>query len=99
MFALVPSISVRIGDDGRPPIAGKKYSLACNVSGVDNLDPTVTYGWIKNNGTQTHYAVGIKSNVLSFSSLRISDAGNYTCKVTVNSHLLHNAINETSKLF
>jgi hypothetical protein len=96
---LVPSISVWIHSDGAPPIAGQKYSLTCNISGAENLDPIITYKWLKNNGTQTYYVVGKNSNILSFSSLRLSDAGNYFCEVIVNSRLLHNAINETSKKF
>ena len=47
---------------------------------------------------QTYY-VGTNSNILSFSSLRLSDAGKYSCEVTITSHLLHNAINKTSKQF
>ncbi len=79
-FVLVPSISVWIGDYGTPPITGKKYSLMCNISGAENLDPIITYRWTKNNGTQAYYVVGKNSNILSFSSLRLSDAGKYFCE-------------------
>ena len=59
------------------------YSLICNVIGAEN--PTVTYQWTKNNGTQIQIQVGANSNTLSFSSLRLSDAGLYTCQATVSS--------------
>ena len=59
------------------------YSLTCNVNGAEN--PSVTYQWTKNNGTQTQIQVGTDSQVLSFSSLRLSDAGLYTCQATVSS--------------
>ena len=100
ILALFPPVSVRIFDGGTIPAAGQKYSLNCNVSGTENLDPTrsITYRWVKINDTQTHI-VGTNSSILSFSFLRLSDAGNYTCEVTVNSHLLRNAINKTSKQF
>ena len=83
--------------DGATPTVGQKHSLICHVSEAENLDPVITYRWTKHNDTQTYYVVGTNSNILSFSSLRLSDAGSYTCEVTVNSRLLHDAINETSK--
>ena len=59
------------------------YSLTCNltVTGAENLNSSITYQWTKNNGTQT--LVGA-DRVLSFSSLRLSDAGQYTCQATVS---------------
>ena len=90
-------MSARIINNGTTPATGQKYSLTCNVSGAENLDPTVTHRWIKNNGTQTRYVVGTNSSILSFRSLRLSDAGKYICEVTVNSHLLHNPMNASSE--
>ena len=60
------------------------YSLTCNVTGAGNLNPTITYQWTKNNITQTQMPpAGADPKVLSFSPLRLSDAGQYTCHATV----------------
>jgi hypothetical protein len=48
------------------------------VTGTAN--PSITYQWTKNNETQ----VGTDSQVLSFSPLRLSDAGRFTCQATVS---------------
>ena len=67
------------------------YSLTCEVTGDENLNPTITYQWTRDNGnTQTQ--VGTNSNSLSFSSLSLSDAGQYTCSVTVSSLYLNNNV-------
>lgn len=69
------------------PIAGQAYHLMCNVSGQENLDVhTLTYQWTKHNGTTTH--IGTNSDSLVFSSLVLSDSGEYTCTVTVSSSYL-----------
>ena len=63
------------------------YNLTCIVSGYENLTHTVTYKWTKNNGShQTQ--VGTDSSTLSFSPLKPSDCGQYTCKATISSHYL-----------
>ena len=72
------------------------FTLNCSVFGYENLaNPTISYQWIKNNGTQTQ--VWGNSNALIFSSLKLSDAGEYTCKVDIQSSYLSNGIsfNET----
>ena len=58
------------------------YSLTCGVTvtGADAGNPSITYQWTKNNGTQTQVGT---DRVLSFSPLRLSDAGRYTCQATV----------------
>ena len=60
----------------------QNYSLTCKVvvTGANARDPSITYQWTKNNGTQTQFGA---DRVLSFSSLRLTDAGRYTCRVTV----------------
>ena len=72
------------------------YSLTCGVSGAGNLNPTITYQWTKNNGTQTQIQVGANSGVLSFSPLRLSDAGQYTCQATISSPYLNDDIITTT---
>ena len=56
------------------------YSLIC---GTTVVNPSITYQWTKNDGSQT-IQVGT-DRVLSFSPLRLSDAGRYTCQATVTS--------------
>ena len=69
------------------------YSLTCNVSpGAENLNSSITYQWTKNNGTQTQIQVRPDPKVLSFSLLRLSDTGRYTCQATVSSTYLNNSI-------
>ena len=65
------------------------YNLTCNVFGSENLNSTITYQWTKNNSTHTHVQVGTDSSTLSFPSLRLSDAGEYTCQVNVSSSYLN----------
>ena len=70
------------------------YSLVCGVNGAGNLNSSITYQWTKNNGTQTQIQVrtGIDFKVLSFSPLRLSDAGQYTCQAIVSSPYLSDNI-------
>ena len=53
------------------------YSLICGGA----ANPSITYQWTKNNGSQTQVGT---NRVLSFSPLRLSDAGQYTCQATVS---------------
>ena len=66
-------------------------TLTCDVSGADNLNPTITYQWTRNDGS-TQTPVGTSSNTLSLSPLRLSNAGDYTCNATVSSTLLNDDI-------
>ena len=59
------------------------YSLVCNATVTGAKSPSITYQWIKNNGTHTQVQVGT-DRVLSFSPLRLSEAGRYTCLATVS---------------
>ena len=62
------------------PTAGETYSLDCSVSGTSNL---ATYQWFDNNGTQL-----ANTSQLQLSPLRVSDAGMYTCRATVEGVML-----------
>ena len=83
-----PNISVQITTSGAPMLGQNGYSLTCGVNGAENLNPIITYQWIKNNGTQSQIQVGGNLKVLSFSPLSLSDAGQYTCQATVSSPYL-----------
>ena len=86
-----PALSLLI-TASRTPMLGQSYSLTCHVSGAEHLSPSITYQWTKNNGTQTLIRVGDDLEILSFSSLRLSDAGQYTCQATISSPYLNNDI-------
>ena len=87
-----PPISVLISDSDSNPTIGKSYSLTCSVAGAENLNSTVFYQWTKNIDTTSQTQVGINSNILSFSPLRLSDAANYTCRVVIDSSFLSSSI-------
>ena len=67
-------------------MAGQNCTLSCTVTGLNSSDSTITYQWMKNNGTH-QIQIGNNSDTLSFSSFRLSDAGQYTCQVTVDSEM------------
>ena len=79
-------ITVRVSDCGGTITAGQNCSLKCTLTGVESQNPTITYQWLKNNGTH-RVEVGTNANILSFPSLKLSDAGQYTCQVTVDSRM------------
>ena len=87
MFLIsAPSLSVQISNIVATPTAGENHLLTCSVSGAENLSPTITYRWAKNNGTQSK--VETNSNNLFFTPLRLSDAASYGCEVTISSSYL-----------
>ena len=59
-------------------MAGLNYTLSCEVSGVNDNASTVIYEWKKDNITLSEMCP-----LLSFSPLRLSDAGMYTCTVSM----------------
>ena len=96
-FHAVPTLTVEVSASGGASIGIKGFSLTCSLSGADNLDATVSYQWTKNNGTRTQ--LGSNTNRLSFSSLRLSDTGEYVCVAFVSLPYLQYPINATSRPF
>ena len=86
----MPKIEIVIASVA-PPILGETYHLICNVTGTDNLCAITTYHWTKDNGTK----ISLKTNISNyyFPTFRLSDAGNYSCEVNVNSTYLDDRIN------
>ena len=80
-------MSVEVNASGAIPTAGQNYQLTCSGSGAENLNPTITYRWTKNNGSG-QIQVGANSSTLSFTPLRLSDAASYVCEVTISSSYL-----------
>ena len=85
-----PVITVLVS--GGTPTVGQSYSLTCTVAGAEQLNPTITYQWFKDNTVIS----GETQSTLSFSSLSLSDAGQYRCDVTVSSPYVSQNINEMS---
>ena len=78
------SITVQIRDNGVTPALGQSYSLACEVSGDNDTIASSAYQWRKNGA-----AVINNGSTLSFSALNLTDAGQYTCHVTVDGMILN----------
>jgi hypothetical protein len=74
-------------------VIGRSHTLICNVSGTDDLNPNITYMWIKNS---SQFLANSSVGALSFQSLRLSDAGEYTCRITVRSPYLRDEITTTT---
>ena len=77
---------------GGTPTVGESYSLTCTVTGADRLNTTIAYQWFKDNTMVSNET----QSTLSFSSLSLSDAGQYRCDVTVSSTLLSQSITNMS---
>ena len=89
--AYISDISVKIISSGSTT-PGHNTSLTCMVDGLNgNLNASVTYQWSKANKILTQ--IRTLSPDLSFAPLRLSDAGNYTCQVLVDSNHLNRSIN------
>ena len=92
-FYLELTFLTEIGSTGAT-VAGQSYNLHCNVTGIEKFSPILSYKWTKNNGTLTN--VGSNSNILTFSPLRLSDAGQYICHVTASSDVTNERVTNAS---
>ena len=78
----INAVTVQIGENTAPQIGLSDYTLTCSISGI--VDRNATYRWIKDSNTQIWNSTGTNSSILSFASpLKLSDAGNYTCEVSI----------------
>ena len=82
MYTTVVSIGIVITTSGTST-AGETYSLVCIVTGTTDA---AIYQWLDSNGTQL-----TSSSQLEFSPLLASDAGTYTCRVTVGSVMVESS--------
>ena len=85
MFSAI-DITVEVISPSDPPAAGERYSLMCTVTRPDTLNLATKYQWFKTTISRTQ--VGTNSPILTFDPLVLSDAGQYSCEVTVSSSLL-----------
>ena len=90
-----PTVTVMVTPNGAP-VLGNDYGLTGDVTGDGNLSPSRTYQWTRDNGTGPPTQVGTNSSSLSFSPLSLSDAGRYSCSVTVSSPYLNSDIMTSS---
>ena len=70
----MPSVSIEIVDSGNSPTVEESYTLTCVVSGAS----VTTFKWKKDEDILSEIG-----STLSFSALRLSDAGQYVCEVSV----------------
>jgi hypothetical protein len=82
IFDLATSVNVQITGSVATPALGQSYSLTCEVSGASG--PVSAYQWRKD-GT----VLSETGPTLSFSSLSLSDAGQYTCQVSADGMILN----------
>ena len=78
------SVSVRLTGSSATPTVGENYTLNCAVSGAT----VTTYQWRKDGVVLSELG-----STLSFSPLRLSHAGRYTCSVTVNEKIYRENMN------
>ena len=77
-----PMIAVAVSGNGTPT-AGQSYTLTCSISGANNVN---TYQWEKDDSV----IQGETTEMLSFSSLRLSHAEQYTCEVILEGNMFSN---------
>ena len=78
-------VSVQITASGDAVLGQSGYFLICGVTDTGAENTSFTYQWTKNSGTHTQIDLQVGTDrVLSFSPLRLSDAGRYTCVATVS---------------
>ena len=78
---------------------GQYHYVTCNIFGVEHNDLiTLTYTWIKENGT-AHIIVGTNSKTLNFSPVKMSDAAQYICNVVIRVNQQSKVINTTHDLY
>jgi hypothetical protein len=94
--ALAISVLITTSTSGAPVTLGQSnYFLTCIANGTDKLDPTITYRWTKNSGTNVEEITVGDSETQSltfYDPLRLSDAGQYICQVNVSSPFLNQNI-------
>ena len=93
-FFLLIVGAARIIPSGTPMLGQKSYMLTCRVYVSNNFcNPSITYQWIKSN--ETIMQLETETSILSFYSLRLTDAGLYACYATISSPSLSSDITVT----
>ena len=86
---LEPDVVVEITStfEGHNVSAGTNLSLTCIVGGIENLMAELMFEWIRFNRIDFE-EINITSNEIHFLPLKLSEAGNYMCRVSIRSSLL-----------
>ena len=73
-------MSIGINHEGLA-VSGMNYSLLCDILGVELSDLNVTFNWTKSTSLGDLRLLNVEgsSSNLLFSTLSMSDAGNYRC--------------------
>ena len=79
-----------MSDGGATATAGQSYTLTCGTSGATGF----TYQWSRAGGDISQDSTG---QMLSFSPLRLTDGGNYTCAATLGSRTFSNSFSVTAQ--
>ena len=79
---------VQISDGSGISQTGQNYTLTCTIAGTVNL--TYTLQWRRNGAPLSETGA-----ILSFSPLRLSDAGQYTCEVMGDISAMSDVFNVT----
>ena len=77
-----PQLNVTLTGSRDTPSVGQNYVLTCTVSGGGFM--AYTYMWLKDGSVVS----GQNSSTYSFSLLRVTDSGGYSCQVRVGSTTL-----------
>ena len=86
-YSIVPEISAKIEPgDSQKQMTGHSFSLTCVVTGTTLLNPVISYQWFK---AMSSLMRNDSNPVLSFESLLLSDAENYSCRINVSSPFLN----------
>ena len=86
MFIIAPTITPDIQGQPTIPVTGSNYNLTCHVA--QSLQSSKTYQLKKGRTILRNNTMAI----FNFMSLRLSDAGCYTCMVTIESEYLSGSI-------
>ena len=72
-------------------VAGKLFSISCMVNGTDDLEASYNFS-VTAQRNNTIVKTTDDTHLLHSFTARVSDAGNYICKVTVTSDFLDGPI-------
>ena len=89
-----PDITLQLSEGGNLMV-GENHTFTVSTNGAHNLNPVISYVWIQSYGTKSHQ-VGRNSSIFSLYSLGLSNAGMYTCMVTISSAYLGGDINKNA---
>ena len=79
LSAELPRLNVTLTGRGGTLTEGQNYMLTCTASGGGSM--AYTYMWLKDGSLVS----GQTSSTYSFSPLRVTDSGRYSCQVRVGS--------------